>query len=87
MGSTEAYDCINAITKSHYNAISLAQELDLSYILVFEDDAYPCTNAIKHLNNALNDIPANINMLSLGYSHFEDSGIQYINKNNIVFQK
>lgn len=70
---------------SHWLIIEMAKQLDLPYILVFEDNAYPCNNVLEYLTKTLQDIPDNINILQLGFNDNTNYNISYTNKNNIEF--
>ena len=55
-------------TKSHINLIKKAKSNNLPYILVFEDDAYPCINCSNKFEQYLKCIPKDASMVILGWS-------------------
>ena len=77
----------NLCTKSHWLILDMAKKLNLPYILVFEDDVYPCNNVLKYLSNVLDDIPDNIDILQLGFINNTNKLPNFINKNNVEFIK
>ena len=44
-------------TKSHISAIEYAKRRKMPYVLIFEDDAYPCIDCFKHLDAYAKSIP------------------------------
>jgi hypothetical protein len=52
----------------HLSLVMMARTLDLPYITIFEDDAYPCIDIINGLNFHLEDIPDDCGILSYGHS-------------------
>lgn len=59
---------VNASDYSHYMVVKQAMDNNLPYVLVFEDDAYPCNNIKEYLANAINDIPYDTEYLQLGWN-------------------
>ena len=53
---------------SHAALIKLAKSLNLPFICIFEDDAYPCNNIYDKLKLFLSDIPNDARLLILGWS-------------------
>ena len=56
-------------TRSHLNIIKKAKSLNLPYVMIFEDDAYPCNNINTLFQKYLQFIPPNIKLLLLGWSN------------------
>ena len=52
---------------SHASLVRLAQSLNLPFICIFEDDAYPSKNIINDLTSVLTDLPDDIDVLRLGW--------------------
>jgi hypothetical protein len=52
----------------HLSLVMMARTLDLPYITIFEDDAYPCIDIINKLNFYLEDIPDDCGILCYGHS-------------------
>jgi hypothetical protein len=50
----------------HLSLVMMARTLDLPYITIFEDDAYPCIDIINQLNFYLDDIPEDCGILVYG---------------------
>ena len=46
----------------------MAKELGMSYVIVFEDDAYPCIGIKDKLKKYLSIVPDDANMVILGWS-------------------
>lgn len=59
-----AYNC----SLGHTAIIKMAKCLDLPYVLVFEDDAYPCKDICQQLEINLKNLPDDIECLILGWS-------------------
>lgn len=57
-------------TKSHFVIINYAKQKKLPFVVIFEDDAYPCIDCEKKLNDIISNIPQNINFLLFGWSEF-----------------
>ena len=55
-------------TKSHVDLIKKAKSNNLPYILVFEDDAYPCIDCSNKFEQYLKCIPKDASMVILGWS-------------------
>lgn len=54
-------------TQSHVSIINYAKTHNLPYVLVFEDDAYPCINCRLVFEEYLNHIPNDATMIILGW--------------------
>ena len=52
---------------SHVALVKIAQSLNLPFVCIFEDDAYPCINCRNRLQQILNKLPDNIDLLKLGH--------------------
>lgn len=52
----------------HLSLVMMARTLNLPYITIFEDDAYPCIDVVEELNYHLSNIPDNCGLLSYGYN-------------------
>lgn len=59
------YNCI----LSHVALIRMAKALDLPFITIFEDDAYPCKQVYLKLKNLLANIPKEASLILLGWSN------------------
>ena len=55
-------------TQSHISIVCKAKKLGLPFVVVFEDDAYPCINCAAKLENVFNQMPNDAQMLLLGWS-------------------
>lgn len=55
----------------HASIIKMAKALDLPFVCVFEDDAYPVSGISSKLETYLGDIPADTDVLMLGWSYFK----------------
>ena len=55
-------------TQSHISVILKAKQLNLPFVVVFEDDAYPCINCASKLENVFCQMPDDAQMLLLGWS-------------------
>jgi hypothetical protein len=62
--NTPAMNCKN----SHLNVVKYAKKCNLPYVLIFEDDAYPCNNIIIEFQKYLNNIPNDTNLILFGWS-------------------
>jgi len=58
-------------TLSHEALIKYGQMLDMPYLCVFEDDAFPCKDICHKLLNTLNALPDDCDMLKLGAIKFK----------------
>ena len=56
-------------TQSHISIVSRAKYHNLPYVLVFEDDAYPCINCRLKLEQYFKYIPNDASMIVLGWSN------------------
>lgn len=59
-----AYNC----SLSHAGVVKTAKCLDLPYVAIFEDDAYPCRDIRAKLDECLSDIPDDAGLVVLGWS-------------------
>ena len=59
-----AYNC----SLSHAGVIKTAKCLDLPYVAIFEDDAYPCRDICMKLDEYLSNIPNDAGLIILGWS-------------------
>lgn len=59
---------IYGCSATHISLVKMAKYLDLPYILIFEDDAYPCYNIIPKLEYILANIPIDCKLLILGHT-------------------
>lgn len=55
---------VKACMQGHINIIQKAKDLDLPYVLVLEEDAYPCKNAAEIFNNL--ELPYTWDVIKLG---------------------
>lgn len=62
--------------RSHRKAVMYAKEHNLPYVLIFEDDAYPCNLIIDKLKLICDNFPTNINILILGWSQLQQRNKQ-----------
>lgn len=60
--------CISPCVNSYYHLLKMAIEKDLPYILVFENDAYPCNNIVDYLKDYIKYVPNDAEMLQLGWA-------------------
>ena len=67
-GMEEKEDAPNALTKSHMEVLKYAQQHNLPYILVYEDNAYPCNNIVDILKDLLIDVPSDADVVQLSWS-------------------
>lgn len=58
---------------AHLNAIKHAKKNNFPYVLVFEDDAYPCNDALDRLDRYAMCIPADANLVLFGWSRHNSS--------------
>lgn len=61
---TGPYNCL----LSHVSIVRMAKALDLPFVVIFEDDAYPCDNVYIKLEEVLKYIPTYVNILLLGWA-------------------
>ena len=54
---------------SHMRAVQFAKEHNWPYVMLFEDDAYPCDNAISRFEDYLYAIPADAQLVVFGWSN------------------
>lgn len=64
---------------SHRNIVKKAKENNLPFVLIFEDDAYPCTTILTEIQPYLNSLPADIGVLLLGWSNISKRYPQTLN--------
>lgn len=57
-----------ATSRSHYQVLKLAQERDLPYVLILEDDVVFCKDINKKLYSFINSVPGNWDMLYLNFN-------------------
>lgn len=57
---------------SHYSLYKIAQALDLPYLIVFEDDAFPRKNILEYFDKSIKNLPENWNFLKLEDTHFDE---------------
>lgn len=53
--------------RTHLNIVKKAKELDLPFVMVFEDDAYPCKNCSEIFQDYLNLVPSDAELLVFGW--------------------
>lgn len=53
---------------SHRSILLKAKELDLPFVCIFEDDAYPCNNIVRELDECLKNIPDDCDVIVIGHS-------------------
>lgn len=56
-------------TLSHLNIVKNAKCMNLPYVMIFEDDAYPCIDVYNKFSMYLKYLPLNIKLLILGWSN------------------
>lgn len=61
-------ECKSPSCNSFHELIRYAKSMKLPYILVFEDDAYPCNGIVEKLKEYIKDIPDDCMLLQLGWS-------------------
>lgn len=54
---------------AHINLVNYAKDKKLPYVMVFEDDAYPCINCAEKLEKYLSIVPANAKTILYGWSN------------------
>ena len=74
-----AYNC----SLSHTGVIKMAKCLDLPYVAIFEDDAYPCRDIYKKLEEYSSNIPDDAGLVVLGWSRLVGKRIS----NNDVYSE
>jgi len=57
------YNC----SLSHAGVVRMAKALDMPFVCIFEDDAYPCNDAESALAGVLHAVPDDAGVLVLGY--------------------
>ena len=62
--------------QSHINVITHAKNKDLPFACVFEDDAYPCIDCERKIDDMLCVIPKNADMIVLGWSNVRHGVVQ-----------
>lgn len=62
--------------QSHISIITHAKNNNWPFVLIFEDDAYPCENCLELLLNYLKIIPKDADLLLLGWSYHNKSSKQ-----------
>lgn len=73
--NTGAFNCY----LSHRKLVLNAKEMNLPFVCVFEDDAYPRKNIMKELDILLDNIPHFCKVLSLGYIYsFPGASVPYL---------
>ncbi len=55
---------------SHLAVVKMAKKLDLPFVAVFEDDAYPCIDICNKLERYLRAVPYDAHLVLLGYSAY-----------------
>lgn len=55
-------------TLSHLAVIKMAKALDLPFVAIFEDDAYPCIRGSEEISLCLDSLPDDAGMVYLGWS-------------------
>lgn len=63
----------------HCSIVRMAKALSLPFVTIFEDDAYPMTNAADEIKKVITSVPDNASMLMLGYNKYNK--IERINDN------
>lgn len=63
-----AYNC----GLSHAAIVRMAKALNLPFVVIFEDDAYPCTDIYNKLTKYLANIPDTANVIALGVSKIKN---------------
>lgn len=66
---------------SHVTIVKKAKQMNLPFVVLFEDDAYPCIDAKRKLEGILYGIPANTNLLLLGWSNYNKGKSQNFSNN------
>lgn len=62
--------------QSHINVVKHAKKHNLPYVFIFEDDAYPCIDAVKVFEQYLYAMPYDANLILFGWCNCTKSGIQ-----------
>lgn len=60
---------IQNCARSHIDIVKKAKCLNLPYVMIFEDDAYPCIDVYNKMQKYLNFIPNNARLILLGWSN------------------
>ena len=71
-------------TQSHVDLITQAKQKDLPFVLVFEDDAYPCIECVTKFKNYIKNIPSDAKMIILGWSNSQKNSQRFDQKFNKV---
>jgi hypothetical protein len=66
----------NNIKLSHESIVRMAKALDLPFVVILEDDAYPRRDAELKLSEIINDIPDETSILILGWTKKKGKIIQ-----------
>ena len=61
---------VQRCAQSHVNAVQHAKQIDLPFVVVFEDDAYPCIDCAAKLQKCFVNMPDNAQLILLGWSSF-----------------
>ena len=68
---------------SHVQVIRAAKAFDLPFVVIFEDDVYPCIDVMMKVKKYLSIIPKDANIVILGWSNTE-KGQEFIHSINRV---
>ena len=66
--------------QSHINVVKYAKSHNLPFVMVFEDDAYPCIDAPSLFDKYLYAIPGNANLVLFGWCNCIKDGSQSFSK-------
>ena len=77
------YGCVDAkihikqrCKQSHINVVKHAKKHNLPYVFIFEDDAYPCIDAVDVFERYLYAMPYDANLILFGWCNCTKNGIQ-----------
>lgn len=77
------YGCVDAkihikqrCKQSHINVVKHAKKHNLPYVFIFEDDAYPCIDAVKVFERYLYAMPYDANLILFGWCNCTKNGTQ-----------
>jgi len=60
--------------QSHINVVEHAKKHNLPYVFIFEDDAYPCDQSAKILEQYLYAMPYDANLILFGWCNCTKNG-------------
>lgn len=73
IGYTQHKSAVENCKESHIQIVKYANEHNWPYVMIFEDDAYPCKNVIEKFTNYLQFIPKDSQLILFGWSNHRKS--------------